>query len=95
MVAKITVILFALVCLMQGVLLILIPWVNLGFGEWGDNYLLALTVEKTGLPIIKTAVASPWIRGAITGLGVFNIVIAVWEVANFRKSVEMLERRDG
>ena len=94
MIAKITVILFALVCLMQGILLVLIPWVNLGFGEWGDNYLLALAVEKTGLPMLKQTVGSSWIRGAITGLGVFNIVIAFWEIANFRKSVEMLEQRD-
>ena len=92
MVAKLTVLLFALVCLMQGVLLILIPWVNLGLGDWGDNYLLAFVVEKTGLPILKATVASAWVRGAITGLGIFNIVVALWEVVNFRKSVEMLEK---
>ncbi|MEZ5344405.1 MAG: hypothetical protein R2681_02515 [Pyrinomonadaceae bacterium] len=95
MVSKITVVLFALVCLMQGILLILIPWVNLGFGDWGDNYLLALVVEKTGLPFLKATIGSAWLRGAVTGLGVFNLVIAFWEIANFKKSVEMLERVDG
>ena len=95
MISKVTVVLFALVCLMQGILLILIPWVNLGFGEWGDNYLLAMVVEKTGLPILKAVIGSAWLRGAITGLGVFNIVIAFWEIANFKQSVEMLEKVDG
>ncbi len=94
MIARITVVLFALVCLMQGILLILIPWVNLGFGDWGDNYLLALVVEKSGMPILRSTIGSAWFRGAITGLGVFNIVIAFWEIANFKKSVEMLEVRD-
>ncbi len=94
MISKITVVLFSLVCLTQGILLILIPWVNLGFGDWGDNYLLAMAVEKTGFPILRTAIGSPWFRGAITGLGIFNIIIAFWEIANFRKSVEMLEKQD-
>ncbi|NNE98926.1 MAG: hypothetical protein HKN25_07885 [Pyrinomonadaceae bacterium] len=92
MLTKITVVLFALVLLLLGILLILVPWVNLsGVGDWGDNYLLALVVENTGLPIVKTIVASAWFRGAVTGLGVFNILLAFWEIANFRKSVEMLE----
>ena len=70
----------------------LVPWVNPpGLGDWGDNYLLALLVETTGLPVIKTVIASSWFRGAITGLGVFNILLAFWEIANFRRSVEMLE----
>ncbi len=92
MLTKITVVLFAFVLLMLGILLILVPWVNPpGIVDWGDNYLLALVVEKTGLPLLKTIIASAWVRGAVTGLGVFNILLAVWEIANFRKSVEMLE----
>lgn len=92
MVTKITVVLFALVLLLLGVLLILVPWVNPpGIGDWGDNFLLALVADKTGLPIVKTIVASSWIRGAVTGLGVFNVLLAFWEIADFRKSVEMLE----
>jgi len=92
MLTKITVVLFAFVLLMLGILLILVPWVNPpGIGDWGDNYLLSLVVEKTGMPLIKTIVASAWVRGAVSGLGVFNILLAFWEIANFRKSVEMLE----
>ncbi|MFV0387303.1 MAG: hypothetical protein ACK5NT_09040 [Pyrinomonadaceae bacterium] len=94
MVAKLTVLMFALVCLLIGVLLVLMPWVNIGYGDWGDNYLLALAVEKTGLPVIHETVTSPWIRGAISGLGVFNIFVAFWEIINFKKSVAMLEGGD-
>ena len=92
MVARLTVIFFIIVCLEAGVALTLLPWMSFGgMGDWGDNYLLALAVETTGLPIIQSTVASPWFRGAVTGLGVLNLFIAFWEIANFKKSVQMIE----
>lgn len=91
MVERITVILFISLFFMAGVMLILLPWLNLGaVGDWGDNYLLAVVSEQTGLPIIRQAVASGWVRGAITGLGVLNVFLAFWEIANFKRSVQML-----
>lgn len=95
MVERITVILFILLFFMAGVMLILLPWINIGaVGDWGDNYLLAVVSEKTGLPIIRQAIASGWVRGAITGLGVLNLFLAFWEIANFKRSVEMLSNKD-
>lgn len=95
MVARLTVIFFIVLCLQAGITLTLIPWVSLGtIGDWGDNFLLAYLTQKTGLPVIREAVNSGWVRGAVTGLGILNIVIAFWEIANFRRSVEMLEGRD-
>lgn len=92
MVAKLTVIFFVLVCLMVGTLLILLPWTNLGIpGDWTDNYFLTWAVDRTGFEAIKTVVSSGWFRGAITGLGVFNLGLAFWEIANFDKSVAMLK----
>lgn len=77
-------------------MLILLPWLNLGVvGDWGDNYLLAVVTEKTGLPIIRQAVASGWVRGAITGLGVLNLFLAFWEIVNFKRSVQMLTESNG
>lgn len=95
MVARLTVIFFIIVCLEAGIALTLLPWVSFGsIGDWGNNYLLALAAEQTGLPIIKTTVASSWFRGAVTGLGVLNIFIAFWEIANFQKSVQMMEGKE-
>ena len=91
MVERVTVILFIALFLMAGVLLTLLPWVNLGVvGDWGDNFLLAFVSEKTGLPIIQKAVSSGWVRGAITGLGVLNLFLAFWEMAHFKQSVQAL-----
>lgn len=92
MVAKLTVIFFILLCLLVGSYLILLPWVSFGMiGDWGDNFLLAFVSEKANLPVLQKTVASGWVRGAVTGLGVLNLVIAFWEIANFKRSVQMLE----
>ncbi|HQU85361.1 MAG TPA: hypothetical protein PKY59_19630 [Pyrinomonadaceae bacterium] len=95
MVAKLTVIFFIILCLQLGVILILLPWLSIGaFGDWGDNYLLAFLADKTGLPVIRAAVASTWVRGAVTGLGVLNLLIAFWEIAHFKKSVRVFEGKE-
>ena len=96
MVARLTVIFFIILCLEAGIALMLSPWLLpwLGLGDWGDNYLLAFVVEKTGMPGLQRAVASGWVRGAVTGLGILNLFIAFWELAHFKQSVKMLEGKD-
>jgi len=95
MVAKLTVIFFIILCLEAGIALTLLPWMSLGgLGDWGDNGLLTFVVSKTGLPILQTTVASGWFRGAITGLGILNLFIAFWEMANFKQSVRMIEGKE-
>lgn len=90
MVERLTVIFFIALCLLLGFYLILAPWDAI-FGPWGENYLLAFIADKAGSPLIRTAVASNWVRGGVTGLGVLNMVIAFWEMANFNKSVQLLQ----
>lgn len=90
MVEKLTVIFFIVLCLLLGFYLILAPWDTL-FGSWSDNYLLALVSDRSGFPSIQRTVSSNWFRGAVTGLGVLNIIIAFWEAAHFNQSVRMLK----
>ncbi|MDQ4123725.1 MAG: hypothetical protein M3209_19985 [Acidobacteriota bacterium] len=93
MTAKIIVIIFISLCLEVGVLLTLLPWVSprLGFVDWGDNYLLVYLANQTNLPILRTAVASGWVRGAVTAVGLLNIAIAFWEIAHFSSAVRAIE----
>ena len=63
----------------------------MSWGTWDDNYLLVLLSDKTHLPILRRAVTSNWFRGAITGLGILNLLIAVWEILHFNQSVAMLD----
>ena len=90
MVERLTVVFFIILCLLLGFYLILSPWDAL-FGPWGENYLLVYLADKTGAPVIAKVVASNWFRGAITGLGVLNLIIACWEAAHFDQSVKMLK----
>ncbi|MGI8811631.1 MAG: hypothetical protein ACR2IH_03780 [Pyrinomonadaceae bacterium] len=93
MVEKLTVIFFIILCLLLGFYLILSPWDTL-FGNWSENYLLVVVTDKAGLPFIQKAVASNWFRGAVTGLGVVNLVIGFWEAAHFNQSVAMVKSLD-
>src|SRR5689334_12758588 len=92
MVERLTVIFFITLCLLLGIYLTLLPWISFGIvGDWGDNYLLVFVAEKTGLPLIQQTIASTWFRGAVTGLGIVNLIIAFWEIAHFKQSVMMLQ----
>ena len=90
MVERLTVIFFIILCMLLGFYLILAPWDSL-FGPWAENYLLVFLTDKAGSPIILKTVASTWFRGAVTGLGVVNLLIAFWEIAHFNQSVRMLQ----
>ncbi|MEO6049716.1 MAG: hypothetical protein ABIP78_00080 [Pyrinomonadaceae bacterium] len=90
MVERLTVIFFIVLCMLLGFYLILSPWDAL-FGPWGENYLLVFLSDKAGTPILQRTVASTWFRGAVTALGVLNLVIAFWEMAQFNQSVKMLQ----
>jgi hypothetical protein len=96
MVERLTVVFFILLCFLLGMSLTLFPWLDFnGMGDWGDNYLLAFVSEKAGLPILKAAVASNWVRGAVSGLGILNLFIAFWELAHFKENVAQLEAEEG
>jgi hypothetical protein len=79
--------------LVLGLLLVLLPWIpqgTLGLSDWGNNYFLLYVARKTGLHALQTVVASGWIRGAVTGLGLLNISIAFWEIFHFSQTVQSL-----
>jgi len=78
-----------MLCLLLGFYLILAPWDTL-FGNWGENYLLAFLSDLVRWPGLREIIASTWFRGAVTGLGVFNLMIAFWEAAHFRDNVAVL-----
>ena len=92
--AKLSVIFYIVLCLEIGIVLTLLPWVpqgTLGLSDWGNNYFLLYAARKTGLYGLQTVVASGWIRGAVTGVGLLNIGIAFWEIFHFRQTVRQLQ----
>jgi hypothetical protein len=93
--AKLSVIFYIILCLEIGIVLALLPWVPQGtFGimsDWGNNYFLLYAARKTGMHALQTVVASGWIRGAVTGVGLLNIGIAFWEIFHFQQTVHTLQ----
>jgi hypothetical protein len=92
--AKLSVIFYIVLCLEIGIVLTLLPWIPQGFlglSDWGNNYFLLYAARKTGVYALQSVVASGWIRGAVTGVGILNLGIAFWEIFNFRRSVSALQ----
>lgn len=94
MVAKTTVVFFIILCLLAGTVLTVFPWFSFGrVGDWGNNQLLIWLSQNLGVPALQNIVASGWVRGAVTGLGVLNLFLGFWEIINFEKSVKILEAK--
>ncbi len=93
--AKLSVIFYIILCLEIGLVLVLLPWVSQGslgvLSDWGNNYFLVYAAHKTGSHALQTVVASGWVRGAVTGVGLLNISIAFWEIFHFRQTVQTLQ----
>jgi hypothetical protein len=79
-----------------GIFLTLAPWWPQGmwgFSDWGNNYFLLYAARKTGYQGLQTVVASGWVRGAVSGIGLLNLGIAFWEIFNFKQTVRALQNQ--
>ena len=87
--AKLTIIFFILICFEIGLLLIVLPWVP--NPSWSENYLLVLAADTLHWPSLAMAIKSGYVRGAVTGIGVLNILLGVWEIVNFKKTARAFQ----
>jgi len=81
---KLTIIFFILICFEIGILLVILPWVP--SPSWNENYLLVLAADKMHWPWLALAMKSGYARGAVSGLGVMNIMLGIWEIVNFKRT---------
>ncbi|MCG3159638.1 MAG: hypothetical protein JMDDDDMK_00652 [Acidobacteria bacterium] len=84
--AKITVIVYILICFEIGILLLILPWSP----YWEDNFFLYYITSKLNAAWIPTLLTSGWVKGAVTGLGVMNILAGLRDIVKFRESVNAL-----
>ena len=92
--AKLSVIFYIILCLEIGIFLTLAPWWPdgmFGIRDWGSNYFLLYAARKTGIQGLQAVVASGWVRGAVSGIGLLNIGIGFWEIFNFKRTVTALQ----
>jgi hypothetical protein len=94
--AKLSVIFYIILCLEIGIFLTVLPWWPQGMwglSDWGNNYFLLYAARKTGIQGLQAVVASGWVRGAVTGVGLLNLGIAFWEIFNFKNTVRALQQQ--
>ena len=92
--AKLSVIFYIILCLEIGAFLTVGPWWPhgmWGISDWGNNFFLLYAARATGIQGIQTVVASGWVRGAVSGIGLLNLGIAFWEIFHFKKTVAALQ----
>ncbi len=83
---KITVIVYILICLEVGLLLVILPWTP----YWNENLFIDFINSRLHAAWLSAALQSGYMRGAVTGLGAFNIVAGLRDVFRFRDSVQAL-----
>jgi len=91
--SRLSVIFYIILCFEIGIVLTVLPWVPHGWwglSDWGNNYFLLLASRKVGFGV-QRFIASGWVRGAVSGIGVLNLGMGLWELINFRKTVRALD----
>src|SRR5512132_3611369 len=91
--SRLSVIFYIILCFEIGLVLTVLPWVPHGWwglSDWGNNYFLVLASRKIGFGI-QRFIASGWVRGAVSGVGILNLGMGLWELINFRKTVRALD----
>jgi|SRR5215210_7062814 len=84
--AKITVIVYILISFEIGILLMIIPWKP----YWDDNFFLYFITGKLQAAWMATFLKHKLVRGAVSGLGVLNILAGLYDIFKFRESVRKL-----
>jgi hypothetical protein len=77
---KAAALLFVLLCFEIGVFLMVFPWVPAWSRSWFSN----LDVTLWGRPW-EAVWDSSWFRGAVSGIGVMNVLISLVEVGRLRR----------
>lgn len=88
--AKVTVIIYILISFEVGILLLILPWYS---QFWEENFFLYLMTDRFHAPWLPNLMASGWVRGGVTGLGIVNILLGILEIINFRQRVDDLAER--
>ncbi len=75
MVNKALFVIYVLYCLEVGIFLLVYPWMRL----WDQNFLLQYS------SFLRVVLLNDFFRGAVSGLGLANLILGAWEVAHFQR----------
>lgn len=72
---KILFIIYVLYCFEVGIFLVVFPWMRL----WDQNFLLDYSIY------LRLLFLNNFFRGAVSGLGMANLLLGVWEIGHFQR----------
>ncbi len=72
---RLSMLLFVFFCAVLGVVLVVFPWKD----EWTNNSLVV------GYPALQNFLASGFVRGLCSGLGLLDIWIGFWEAVHYHE----------
>lgn len=67
-------VIFVILCIEVGLVMVAVPWLPV----WSDNGLLM------NLPQVKTFLRLGFVRGIVSGVGLLDIWIGIWEAVHYR-----------
>jgi hypothetical protein len=70
---RVSLLVFVVFCIELGILLTVLPWTRV----WSENSLLA------GYPALRSFLQQGFVRGVVSGLGLIDIWIGVWEAVHY------------
>ena len=73
---RLSLIIFVIFCIELGMLLTVLPWTRV----WTENTLVA------SRPAWRALVQDNFVRGVVTGIGLVDIWIGIWEAVHYRES---------
>jgi hypothetical protein len=88
--AKVTAIIYILICFEVGILLIILPWTP----YWDDNFFLNYITGKLQMTGLATFLQTGYVRGAVSALGIVNILAGLRDMFRFRESVHAIAALD-
>jgi hypothetical protein len=71
---RLSLVIFVIFCIELGMLLAVLPWTRI----WTDNSLLAAH------PAWRALVQDNFVRGIVTGIGLVDVWIGIWEAVHYR-----------
>lgn len=73
---RIFIAIFVLVCVQVGIMLVILPWTRF----WTDNSLLLRNLS------LREFVLQDFVRGLVSGLGLVDVWIGIWEGVHYREN---------
>jgi hypothetical protein len=72
---RLSLVVFVVFCIELGMLLAILPWTRV----WTDNSLII------GYPQLRSVFQNNFARGVVTGLGLVDIWIGIWEAVQYKE----------